>query len=160
MKTSFPAWLGLLLVGLWLGGCATFSRAPALGVSLVDLRPTAASVLETTAGLTVRMVNETPVPFALTGSTHRLYLNGTYVGRGVSNESAAIPALGSATQTVTLYLENLALLAKFRDLPSRPVVEYRLESRLFSNVGQDSRSVGATATGSLDLGNLGDFFRR
>jgi hypothetical protein len=75
-------------------------------------------LLETSAELMLRYTNETIEPLALAGSAHRLYLNGSYVGLAVSNESMSIPQLGTATQTVTIHLENLALVRKLRQLPS------------------------------------------
>jgi LEA14-like dessication related protein len=148
--------LGLALV---LGGCASISRPPGLSTSVINFRPTNASLLETSAELTVRLLNDTPQAMTVVGSSHRLYLNKGYVGQGVSNDRITVPAFGSATQTVTIYLENLALLRKARELASTPTIAYRLESRLQSAPEQGGGSIDARADGELDVSNLGDLLR-
>jgi LEA14-like dessication related protein len=141
------------------GRCASISRPPGLSTSVINFRPTNASLLETSAELTVRLLNDTPQAMTVVGSSHRLYLNKGYVGQGVSNDRITVPAFGSATQTVTIYLENLALLRKARELASTPTIAYRLESRLQSAPEQGGGSIDARADGELDVSNLGDLLR-
>ena len=143
----------LALVVLSGSGCATFSRSSTLSVSVTNVLPTQASLLETRAALTLRFVNEGVEPLNLTGGVHRLYLNGSYVGRAVTNERLTVPALGTVTQTITIYLENLTLVRKVAELSNTqtPRIAYRLESRLHP---VDDRAFGGIATstaGELDL---------
>jgi len=147
--------LGLGL-GLVLGGCATFTDTGGLSVSVTHVQPTQASLLETVAELTVRLTNETPRALTLAGSAHRLYLNGSYVGRAVSNERVTVPELGTLTQTVTVHLENLTLIRKMTELSQTEVsvISYRLDSTLHPADGQGYRSIRATSTGELDLSAL------
>lgn len=116
------------------------------------MRPLQASLLETTMAFTLRFTNEGTQPLTLVGSSHRLYLNGSYVGRAVSNERVTIPQLGTTTQTVVVYLENLALVRKVAELPNAPKIDYRLESRLHPEGGFGG--IKASATGELDLTGL------
>jgi LEA14-like dessication related protein len=155
MKSLRPVVALLLSLGIFGAGCATFSRAGGVGVTVVDIRPTQASLLETAVSLTLRLTNEAMEPLALAGSSHRLYLNDSYVGRAVSNERVAIPQLGTATQTVTVYLENLTLVRKATELSRAPKIAYRLESRLHPAEGAGFGSIKATTTGELDLRGLG-----
>jgi hypothetical protein len=111
-------------------------------------------LLETSAELMLRYTNETIEPLALAGSAHRLYLNGSYVGLAVSNESMSIPQLGTATQTVTIHLENLALVRKLRQLPSDRMIKYRLESTLHRAEGKGLDAFRVVSTGELDLSSL------
>ena len=147
-------WCLLLALVLVAGsGCATLSRPSALSVSVTNVLPTQASLLETSAALTLRFVNEGVEPLNLAGGVHRLYLNGSYVGRAVSNERLTVPALGTVTQTITIYLENLTLVRKVAELSNTqtPRISYRLESRLHP---ADDRAFGSIATstaGELDL---------
>src|SRR5688500_18135504 len=92
-------WVSLALVLAAGSGCATISRSSALSVSVTNVLPTQASLLETSAALTLRFVNEGVEPLKLAGGVHRLYLNGSYVGRAVTNERLTVPALGTVTQT-------------------------------------------------------------
>jgi LEA14-like dessication related protein len=145
------------LIGcLCLGGCATLADSGGLSVSVTHMQPTQASLLETVAQLTVRLTNETPGNLTLAGSAHRLYLNGTYVGRAVSNERVTVPGLGTMTQTVTVHLENLTLIRKATELSrtDAPVISYRLDSTLHPAEGQGYGSFKTTSAGELDLSSL------
>ena len=154
MYQRLPAvFCALALIGL-LSGCATLSREGGVAVSLVSIRPVETSLFETTAELTLRVTNESVQPLALAGSTHRLYLNGTYVGRAVTNEKLSIPQLSTSTQTLTAHLENLALMKKAQELGNVPAVDYRIESRLLAADEQGGGTFVTTSTGQLDLSGL------
>jgi LEA14-like dessication related protein len=150
-KRSF-ALLGLIAL---LAGCATLSPGPTVGLSVVNLRPLESTILETSVAVTLRLTNESAQPLVLAGSTHKLFLNGTSVGHAVSNERVTVPAFGTATPTVTVYLENLTLLRKATEVSQSPKLAYRLESRLHPAEGAGFGDVKATATGELDLAALG-----
>ena len=147
---------GVLMMATWGVGCATWQRTGGLSVSVTNVLPTQASLLETTAALTLRLSNETPQPLTLVGGTHRLYLNGSYVGRALTNERITVPQLGTLTQTVTVHLENLTLIRKVTELSQTeaPAISYRLESRLHPADGQGFGSFRVTSTGELDLRGL------
>lgn len=140
---------GLALV-LTAAGCATGPSGGA-SVSLANLRPLQASLFETSAELTVRYANETPEPLALAGSVHRLYLNGSYVGRAVSNDAVEIPGLSTATQRVVIHLENLALLRKARQLRGAKAVGYRLDSLLHPAASSPRFRLKLSSSGEVDL---------
>jgi hypothetical protein len=146
----------LALVGsvIWLPGCSTFPDDAAVAVSLVSIRPLHTSLFETSAELTLRFTNESLRPLILAGSTHRLYLNGTYVGRAITNERLAVPQLGTMTQTVPAHLENLALMKKAQELGKVSTVDYRIDSRLHAADEQGGGTRVATATGQLDFSGL------
>jgi LEA14-like dessication related protein len=155
MKPLQLAWAAAGLA-LCLGGCATLNQARALSISVIDLVPTQTSLFETSAEMQVRLTNEGPEPLPLAGSSHRLYLNGTYVGRAVTAERLTVPALGTATQRVIVHLENLTLLRKLAELSqvAAPVIGYRLESRLHGGGVLEGRSFRTAHSGEIDLGRL------
>src|ERR1041384_4320791 len=105
-----PGLVLLALASLLFAGCASYAFKGGIGVSLVDFHPTDASLLESRGTLTVRYTNETISPLGYSGSTHKLYLNGSYVGKAVSNTPFGIPPLNSVTQDVPVQFENLALV--------------------------------------------------
>jgi LEA14-like dessication related protein len=153
-----PKWLGFPLtavLALWATGCATFTASRDVSVGLVNVLPVNASLFETSAELTVRVTNQTARPLAFAGSTHRLYLNDSYVGTAVSNSRLTVPEFTSSTQTVTVHLENLVLLRKFTELSNSRAtkVAYRMESQLHPEGGGLGR-VKALATGELDVSGL------
>lgn len=156
MKRLSPRVLALVTCSALFAGCATLSDTGGLSVSVTHVQPTEASLFETVADLTVRLTNETPRPLALAGSTHRLYFNGTSVGRAVSNQRVSGPDLGTVTQTVTVHLENLPLIRKVTELAQTeaPRISYRLDSVLHPAEGQGYGSFRTTSTGELDLSSL------
>jgi LEA14-like dessication related protein len=135
-------------------GCATVPREGGVAVSLVSIRPLESTLFETSAELTLRFTNESPRPLALTGSTHKLYLNGAYVGRAVSGERLTIPQLGTATQVITAHLENLALMKKAQELGNVSSVDYRIDSRLLPTAEDGGGALAASAAGQLDFSSL------
>ena len=142
--------------GIFLGGCATASRLGGVSVSVTNIHPIQASLFETSAELTLRFTNEGMEPFNLNGSAHRLFLNGTYVGRAVSNETLTVPQLDTVTRTVTIHLENLTLLRKLRGLPQARGIAYKLESLLYPSDQPSARRLKTTTAGELDLSGLVD----
>jgi LEA14-like dessication related protein len=148
-------WLALLGFIALLAGCATLLPGPTVGLSVVNLRPLESTILETSVAVTLRLTNESAQPFVLAGSNHKLFLNGTSVGHAVSSERLTVPAFGTVTPTVTVYLENLTLLRKASEFSQAPKLAYRLESRLHPTEAAGFGDVKATATGELDLVALG-----
>ena len=135
-------------------GCATLSREGGVAVSLVSIRPVQTTLFETSAEVTLRLTNESSRPLALAGSTHKLYVNGTYIGRAVTNERLTVPYLGTTTQMVIAHLENLALMRKAQELGHVPAVDYRIDSRLLATDETGGGTLAATSTGQLDLSGL------
>lgn len=146
----------LLSVLLFGAGCATLSPPAGVSVSVTNIVPTQASLLETSGALTLRFINEHAEPLSFAGGVHRLYLNGSYVGRAVTNERVSVPPLGTVTQTVTIYLENLTLLRKVTELShaQAPRIAYRLDSRLHPVEGGGFRGIATSTAGELDLSGL------
>jgi LEA14-like dessication related protein len=118
---------------------------------LVSIRPVQTSIFETSAELVMRFTNESSLPLVLAGSTHRLFVNGTHVGRAITNERLTIPQLGTVTQTIPAHLENLALMRKMQELGNVSVVEYRIDSRLHATAEEGGGTLATSATGQLDF---------
>lgn len=125
-----------------------------MSVSLVDFRPTEAALLESRGTLTLRFTNESIAPLGYSGSTHKLYLNGKYVGKGVSDQPFGIPPLNTVTQDVTINLENMALVRQLMSMRDSQTASYRLESVFFQTVYEDDYRIKVESNGSLDLSGL------
>lgn len=151
MKRTWVAGVAAMALFFGWSGCATLPRAGGMAVSLVSIRPVETALLETTAELTLRFTNETTRRFQLDGGSHRLYVNGSYVGRAVTNQTLTVPELGTATQILTAHLGNLALLRTAQELEKSAVVDYRIDSELHLGRESGGGSLAATATGRLDL---------
>ena len=132
-------------------GCNSSSKLGGVRVNVIDLVPTDASLLETRAQMTLRYINENVFPLAINGSVHKLYLNGDYVGKTVSDQAVGLPRLSTATQTVTLLLENLAMVKKLQELTKTSSISYRLDSKVYLLVGEDTMTISSSSMGELDL---------
>jgi len=154
MKLSrfFPVLLALFSVGV--AGCSSNMRPGGVTVSLVEFRPTEAALLESRGTLTLRYTNENISALGFSGSRHKLYLTGKYVGQAVSSQPFGIPPLNTVTQDVTVNLENLALVRQLAAVSESQTVAYRLESVLFQTIYEEKFEIKTSADGALDLRGL------
>lgn len=134
-----------------LTGCATDFQLSEISVSIVSIRPVSATALETQASMTLRFTNANVLAIAVEGTTHKLYLNGTYVGQAVNHEAVGLPQLGTATANVTIQLEKLALVKQLLKSAGQQSVSYRLDSRLHLRAGDDTENYNCSQQGSVDL---------
>jgi LEA14-like dessication related protein len=146
--------LASLMLVLSLCACATTRRQEEIKVTLVNLRLGEATVWETTAYVTLRVQNESPLPLVLDGGVHKLYLNGLSIGEGLTNERLEIPRLDSATQIVTVHLRNLAMATRLRSIIELHAAEYRLSSKLYLLENGRSRRCRLSSEGRLDAGDF------
>ena len=133
-----------LAVASGLTGCAT---APRFNVSLVNVQFTDATVLESTATFTVRVNNESPESLRIDGAVHRIYLNGLYVGEGLSNETVEVPRLTSGTQRVAVHLNNILMATRVKPILETRAFDYRIKSLPYTKAGR----CRADSAGRLDL---------
>lgn len=145
MKT----WFCLLVVAALLAGCG---GNPGPSVSLINLRFDEATALETTATFTLRLSNESSQPVEIEGEVHRIYLNGLYLGKGLSDAKVEVPRLGTVTHEVKVYLSNLALVTRLKSIIETKSFEYRIASvfhgkSMFSRMKSDN-------IGKLELKDL------
>ena len=108
----------VLMLVLLTTGCTTLGTMTPPDVSLVDMELTDVTVFETTGTITVRLTNENPEPLVIDGSVFKLYLNGMPVGKALDAERLEVPRLGTATQTVNLHINNVALIARLTGCPA------------------------------------------
>lgn len=149
---------GLVLVAILacagLGGCASLHRdSKDVSVSLANLRPLESTALESRLVLTIRVTNAGPEALRLSGSRHRLALNGHALGVAVTPEALELPALSTTTQEVVFNLSHLALIPLVRELQREPVARYDIESTFFG-AGGASRGLTSRHEGRLDLSGL------
>lgn len=134
---------------LFAGGCAS-RRGPA--VSLVNVRLNEATALETTATFTLRLSNEEPEAVRFSGAVHKIYLNGRFVGKGLSADTVVVPRLDTLTQDVTVHLSNLALAARVKPVITSKRFDYRIESVFHGESG--AHRLRSESEGRLDLGDF------
>lgn len=132
-------------------GCSSVPRLGGMTVQLVDLRPAEVTPLETKAIMTLRFTNENVIALGFSGSTHRLFINGKYVGKAVSDQPLGLAPLTTTTQDVTIYLENGALLRQIAQIAHDGAVKYRLESSLAQTIGESRNRINTSSEGSVEL---------
>ena len=125
-----------------------------MDVALVGVRLSEATVWETTATFTVRVSNESPEPLALDGSVHKFYLDGVYIGTGMSGERVEIPRLSSTMQTLTVHLRNVAMATRIRPILEARAVSYRVNSTLYVVNESRSRRCRLSREGRLALNDF------
>lgn len=130
MRTILLSGVCLLLA---LCGC---SPKPGPPVSIVSVRLTDMTAFETTATFKLRFSNDTPEAMQLTGGAHKIYLNGLYVGEGLSDKTLELPRLATATQEVTVHLSNIALVTRIKPIIDSKSFDYRIRSTLYSQAGR------------------------
>ncbi|MFM2294480.1 MAG: hypothetical protein RLZZ350_893 [Verrucomicrobiota bacterium] len=141
MKKLFP----LLAFVALLAGCGR-NTGPAVNVVSVHFQ--SATALETTATFTLRLSNESPEPQTFTGSAHKIYLNGLYVGKGLCDASITVPRLSTITNDVTVHLSNLALITRVKSAIEAKAIDCRIQSIFYGKSAfrhQSSETIGKLA---------------
>jgi LEA14-like dessication related protein len=146
---------GLVALSFCLSGCGAGNvQQGGITVVPIDIKPVNATLLESEAVLTLRITNENIGPLGFSGSSHRLYLNGSYVGNAVNDRPFGVPPLQSITEDVTIHLENLALVRQLAAVGESRTASYRLETVLHQTIYEDKTQLKVHSEGSLDLSNL------
>ena len=107
-----------------------------------------------TATLTLSFANENVLPVGIDTSSHKIYLNGTYIGEATCKAPLGIPARATEKQEAILQATNLE---RFRNLlgsaASQPA-SFRIESLIIVISGDDRVNIKSSNQGSLDIHSL------
>lgn len=137
----FVSFLALLTLGLT--GCSTAGKLGGITATPLDFRMTGPA----TADVTLRLDNENVTAIGLDTSTHKLTLNGIFVGTAVSTTPIGLVALQSNTQTVTFKIEKPAYI---RELGNN-TVPFSIESLLKLTSGEMKFEIRSRANGNVKL---------
>lgn len=132
-------------------GCAGFQSPQSFSIQIVNVRLVTATVLETTAIFTLRLQNENPEAVTLNGGVHKFYIDGVFVGDGVSSDTLTVPRLSSETQEVTVHLRNLSMARRIKPLLEEKRFSYRVKSVLYVQRGRGQSRARISQEGQLDL---------
>ena len=154
MKLHFPlrrllATLTVLVLSL--AGCATTQDDGDFDVTLVKVDSAHGTEGEFQFVFTLRLQNASPVAVALDGGAHKIYLNGVYVGQGLSNERVEVPRLATTTQQVTVNLSAFRLARAAYRIYNTHQADYRVESTLYAVRGAGTRRIRAHMEGTVNL---------
>ena len=143
-----PVFLALGLSSLV--GCLSHHTFGGINVTAVGLK----SAAKTPATLTLHFANENVVAVGIDSSTHRLFLNGSFVGTAVNTQPLGMQAMATATQEVPVKFDNLALVQQLAVAAGAGTTSYRLESDLLVLAGDEKIRVKSVEQGTLDLSPL------
>ena len=101
--------------------------------------------------MALRFINENLAPVAFPSSTHKLYLNGTYVGKVLNNQAVGIPAANTSTVDVAVFFGNPGLVRQLAGSSDGHAVSYRLTSSMEYQRGDQTETIKADTSGSVDL---------
>ncbi len=154
MKTRLLC-LVFLAFGLsGLAGCLGHGTLGGVAVTVDSVKPAAAPAADAQAVATLNIANENVVAVGIASSTHRLFLNGTFVGTAVCATPIGIQSLAAAKQEASLRFDNPALVRQLATVPGAKTAGYRLESDLTVTAGDDTIHVKSVYEGMLDLSPL------
>ena len=154
MKTPFLRLVSLALCLSGLAGCTSHGTLGGIAATVVAVKPAAPSAPETQAVLTLQFANENVASVAMDNSTHRLFLNGSYVGKATSDTPTGLREMAPTMQEIPMKFENPALVRQLANSPGAQAVNYRLESDMLVVVIEDHIHVISTEQGTLDLSPL------
>ena len=143
----------LVLIGL-LTGCATTRDDGDFEVTLVSIRSASGSEGEVQLAFTLRLQNASPAPITVDGAAHKIYLNGIYIGQGLTNERIEVARLATATQQVTVNLSTFRLAWALSKVYRTQQANYRVESTIYAAEGGSTRRIRAHKEGAVDLNEL------
>jgi LEA14-like dessication related protein len=155
LKTRHAAaGLCLLLGVVGLLSCATVDLEPP-SLTLVDLRPSEATLFETTLSVKLRISNPNPEPLTLEGGSFKLTLDGRKIGRGLTAETVTVDRLGSEIIEATFHISNASLLLRLRELLEVQTVTYAVTGKLYTRQSGRTRNLKVQSSGRLDLSSSG-----
>ncbi len=156
--TFLAARRGRLLAAILLcapfAGCATLSLAPP-DITLVNLEFKDLTLFETSGVFTVRLANENPEPLVVEGGVYNLYLGGVRVGKGLSDHRLEVPPLGTATDDVELFVNNLAVATRLRGVFDTGVADYQIKAKVYVRGSYGRRTLKVTQSGCFDFKEAG-----
>jgi hypothetical protein len=154
MKLAPTLFCALLGCCAFLAGCNSGPRLSGVTATLAGIRPADAKALDAGAILTLRYVSENVNALGFSGSTHKFYLNGSYVGKATSNEPVGLPPLGAVTQEVTVIFEKPEVVRQAVAAHGQPPAQYRLESVMRFTDGEEHLELKSNFEGIVNLRGL------
>jgi len=124
----------LLLIAL-LAGCASMlPQEERVRVTLVDIQPLEATLLEQRFLVKLRLQNRAREPLAVDGMSFDLDLNGKAFASGVSNRAVTAPGFGEALLEVKVSSTLFGVIRQIQSLQNQEPkpFEYRISGRLSS----------------------------
>jgi LEA14-like dessication related protein len=127
--------------------CSTFNSPPP-DINLVDLRIKEVRLLETTLVATLKIHNDSNRSFSFDGSSHKIYINGSELGRATSDESITVNKFSSSEYSIPVRIGNISVFRRIQNLIESRNFEYKIDSTLYT---------GGFGLGRINTSNTGTF---
>jgi len=114
-----------------LTSCSAQGNIKKPDIAINNVRLENITLFQTSAVFDVQIDNENPFPLEISGGVHKVYLNGTYIGKGLDKEGFKVPRLGSTQHSILVRFKNLKLLTDMQNLVEKQELNYRIESELY-----------------------------
>ena len=128
MKELHPPLFLLALLAAMLTGCTNSSRLVATGLGVELTRIERAG--DGTVSVSWRVDNSNIVAYLLSRVSHKIYLNGAYLGTVVDEEPLAVPAGTNAGRTSKLIHGDAAGLGMLAEAVTRGSANYRVDTKI------------------------------
>jgi LEA14-like dessication related protein len=150
------------VLGLFLAGCSALDREPPLDLMLVNVLPGEGGGLgDAPLMFVVRLENTSPEPVTVDGGSYKIYLGGTYVGQGLSNERIDLARLSSGTVNVTVHLSTLRLAGSLYHVLRSHQVSYQLQGTVYTLTGGgSSQKYHISREGTVNLDQVQNTFSK
>jgi LEA14-like dessication related protein len=150
MKQLLASFLIVALSLFCLSGCSSIKLGGVV-VSIVDFKPAAPSPKGMQATASMSFANENVIAIGITEATHKLYLDGTYVGKAIVNDAIGLPQMTNAKQVITFQIEKADFVRQLATKGAGKAVPYRIVSELRSVSGEDRVEIQTSNLGTVDL---------
>ncbi len=132
--------------------CSTPPHVSGVSAKLVGFRPMDNPDVPNRAIMTVRFSCEDLNAAAFSGSTHKLYFNGVYVGNAENTTPIGLPAQGSTTMDMTFVIEDPVMVRRSIGVSDQAL--YRMESELRYSDNGDLIRLKTHDEGKIPLAGL------
>jgi len=115
---------------------------------------------EAALNFVIRLENSSPESLTIDGGSYKIYLNGIYVGQGLSNQTLEIARLSSTTITVPVYVSTVRLMGSLYRVLKSNQVSYRIHGRVYVKRGGVLKKYKASREGMVDFAEVQETLER
>ncbi len=138
----------LLILLLLISACSTINQdfiEPE--VAVVNVNVSDVSLFRTKLKVAVEIDNENDFPLNIDNSIHKLYINGEYIGKGISGKNIKIEPYSKETQEINFSVQNLSIFKNIQNLAESSNLNYKIESNITAGSGWGRRKFSVEKSG-------------
>jgi len=137
---------------LFLSGCVGMEAPEPPELTLANLKFTDATLFETNATATLRVINPAPEAIEIQGASLKLIVDGHTLGRGVSQAQLRVEGLSTASFDAEFHINNASAVFRLRQIMENRVMDYAIRGKLYLvETSGRQRSVRIDRSGHLDI---------